>query len=121
MTDSIPNSTFSLPSERKSDEESTETATNSVNTTITETSVKVEENAPPAQYMRLSRISCDPCRKRKLRCSRTMPCTTCVKRGIADKCYQETHAEDGKGSSVYSHRHQVRPRSVMLHLHQITV
>lgn len=98
MTDPFPSPTSTLPGERKSDEESTGTTTNTIGTAITEPSPRAEENAPPAQYMRLSRISCDPCRKRKLRCSRTMPCTTCVKRGIADKCYQDTPTEDGKPS-----------------------
>ncbi|MCO5585098.1 hypothetical protein L7F22_039030 [Adiantum nelumboides] len=99
MSDSIASPSLTSSGERKSEEESPERGTNTISTTITVPSPLVEENAPPAQYMRLSRISCDPCRKRKLRCSRTMPCTTCVKRGIADKCYQETHAEDGRGST----------------------
>lgn len=103
MADPMASSSTSSKSEHKSEEElSPSTAINSVNTTITEPSRNVDENAPPAQYMRLSRISCDPCRKRKLRCSRTMPCTTCVKRGIADKCYQETSLEDQKQISMHS-------------------
>lgn len=44
---------------------------------------------PPPFYVRTNRISCDACRKRKLRCDRVKPCSTCVKRGISEQCYQE--------------------------------
>ncbi|ETS80344.1 hypothetical protein PFICI_07873 [Pestalotiopsis fici W106-1] len=35
-------------------------------------------------------LSCYPCSKRKRRCSRTVPCTNCVNRGISDQCHRET-------------------------------
>jgi hypothetical protein len=49
---------------------------------------------PPPFYVRTNRISCDACRKRKLRCDRVKPCSTCVKRGIAEQCYQEEGQEN---------------------------
>jgi hypothetical protein len=31
-------------------------------------------------------ISCEPCRHRKIKCSRTRPCETCRRRGCVDRC-----------------------------------
>lgn len=59
----------------------------------------IATQAPPAAYMRTSRISCDPCRKRKLRCDRVMPCSTCVRRGIPHQCYQEQDASSAAALS----------------------
>lgn len=48
---------------------------------------------PPAAYVRTNRISCDPCRKRKLKCDRVKPCSTCQRRKIVDQCYQDDREE----------------------------
>ena len=39
-------------------------------------------------------VSCEPCRKRKIRCSRTrVPCEACQRRGCSSQCtYQRPHA-----------------------------
>lgn len=34
-------------------------------------------------------LSCLPCSKRKMRCSKTIPCTNCVRRKIPDQCTRE--------------------------------
>lgn len=40
-------------------------------------------------------VSCEPCRRRKIKCSRTRPpCETCQRRGVVDSCvYKKTHDE----------------------------
>jgi hypothetical protein len=46
-------------------------------------------------------LSCNDCRRRKLRCDRVLPCNRCIKGGIADICaYEpETHSPTSKNSS----------------------
>ena len=55
---------------------------------------------PPPFYVRMNHISCDPCRKRKLKCDRVKPCATCKRRGIENQCYQEDHEQHANGAAV---------------------
>jgi hypothetical protein len=59
---------------------------------------------PPAAYSRPDRISCDPCRKRKIKCDRVWPCNSCVKRNIQDMCYQEDRGRES--SATVARRNQ---------------
>ena len=47
-------------------------------------------------------VSCEPCRKRKIKCSRTTPpCDTCKRRGLADTCsYVSNPSLSQRGSSI---------------------
>ena len=41
-------------------------------------------------------VSCEPCRRRKIKCSRTrLPCDTCRRRGCAESCVYKKTREDG--------------------------
>ncbi|KAH6695374.1 fungal-specific transcription factor domain-containing protein [Plectosphaerella plurivora] len=55
-----------------------------------------KRNRPP--------VSCEPCRTRKLKCSRGVPCESCVKRGKTDICRYAPNADrsraDGKRAPV---------------------
>lgn len=50
-------------------------------------------------------ISCEPCRRRKIKCSRTPPpCETCRRRGYTDSCvYKGSREEFSQSSSSGSH------------------
>jgi hypothetical protein len=47
-------------------------------------------------------VSCEPCRHRKIKCSRTRPtCDTCRRRGVADRCvYKATRDGDNSNSAT---------------------
>ncbi|KAJ7622178.1 hypothetical protein FB45DRAFT_927157 [Roridomyces roridus] len=40
----------------------------------------------PKKKRRRQALSCTECKRRKIRCDRTQPCTPCVRRGDQDKC-----------------------------------
>ncbi|PGH03355.1 hypothetical protein GX51_04086 [Blastomyces parvus] len=55
------------------------------------TSSSIGANSPEGQYRVVRKrnrvpVSCAPCRSRKLKCNRGMPCENCVKRGDAPSC-----------------------------------
>lgn len=64
------------------------------------TRITRQGNTPPPFYVRVNRISCNQCRKRKLKCDRVKPCTTCTKRGIASQCYQEDGDEQTEAAAT---------------------
>jgi hypothetical protein len=43
-------------------------------------------------------VSCEPCRHRKIKCSRTYPCNTCQRRRCADRCVYK-NARDGQNAN----------------------
>lgn len=46
-------------------------------------------------------VSCEPCRRRKIKCSRTRPpCDTCRRRGCSDICVYKGAREDARPSSA---------------------
>lgn len=48
--------------------------------------------AAPAKKRRRPALSCEQCRRRKIRCDRNVPCSHCVKSGIGNGChYIPTH------------------------------
>jgi hypothetical protein len=48
-------------------------------------------------------VSCEPCRKRKIRCSRTTaPCDTCKRRGLADRCLYVGNDSPSNRNSLYT-------------------
>jgi hypothetical protein len=54
-------------------------------------------------------LSCYPCAKRKMRCSKTVPCTSCVRRGIPEQCLREAvilsrNLSDQQISSLARHK-----------------
>ncbi|KAJ5920406.1 hypothetical protein N7516_011264 [Penicillium verrucosum] len=52
-------------------------------------SLKFEKrNRPP--------LSCEPCRTRKLKCNRSLPCDTCIKRNVEFNCTYASNAVRGK-------------------------
>lgn len=38
-------------------------------------------------------LTCIPCKRRKIKCDRNLPCDSCVKRGEADSCQWDTHLQ----------------------------
>ncbi|KAL2816736.1 putative C6 transcription factor [Aspergillus granulosus] len=55
---------------------------------------------PPGQHRKRVRAaySCVECTRRKLRCSKQIPCSACVERGIAQYCRRRTGADSGATS-----------------------
>ncbi|KAI1382784.1 fungal-specific transcription factor domain-containing protein [Hypoxylon trugodes] len=49
-----------------------------------------EHNQGPARKRQRVRLSCLECRRRKLSCSRELPCDRCVKSGTPDRCTYES-------------------------------
>lgn len=47
-------------------------------------------NKPRIQRRQRAVLSCNDCRRRKLRCDRKLPCDRCIKGGIAEECAYET-------------------------------
>lgn len=46
-------------------------------------------------------VSCEPCRRRKIKCSRSSPpCTTCVRRRCSDRCVYVGSQEDSTSSTT---------------------
>ncbi|KAL4739984.1 hypothetical protein BDV11DRAFT_204718 [Aspergillus similis] len=45
---------------------------------------------PPNRRRDKVQLSCDPCRRRKLRCDRQHPCGACSRRGVTDSCNYAT-------------------------------
>ncbi|KAG0659926.1 hypothetical protein C6P46_004866 [Rhodotorula mucilaginosa] len=62
-------------------------------------SSKKRSNGGPAPRKRVP-ASCTPCRKKKLRCNRSMPCSSCVERGEPEGCVWE-----GDATPLYTVRH----------------
>jgi hypothetical protein len=49
-----------------------------------------DDSHPPARKRQRVRLSCLECRRRKLSCSRELPCDRCIKSGTADRCTYES-------------------------------
>lgn len=47
------------------------------------------EGPPPGARRVRQPLNCTACRERKIRCDRTIPCSQCIRRGIANNCYVE--------------------------------
>lgn len=60
-------------------------------------SSKKRANGGPAPRKRVP-ASCTPCRKKKLRCNRSMPCSSCVERGEPEGCVWEGCVSDSSAS-----------------------
>lgn len=46
-------------------------------------------------------MSCEPCRRRKIKCSRTRaPCDTCRRRGCVNQCFYKGSRDDGLASAA---------------------
>jgi hypothetical protein len=48
--------------------------------------------------------SCQPCSRRKLRCSKQIPCSACVSRGVPDDCCRESVILSKHTSKTYRTR-----------------
>jgi hypothetical protein len=78
----------------------------------------------PAQTSRRQPLSCEPCRKRKIRCSRDRtPCEACVRRGYSQSCVYvrqdllgNTHSHDCSSSSEELIE-RIRSLEALLHQH----
>lgn len=55
---------------------------------------------PPLQKRRRPALSCIPCRLRKLKCDRRMPCSRCVKSSNAVCSYEEQHSRSHAHASI---------------------
>lgn len=66
---------------------------------------------PPRKRQRV-RLSCLECRRRKLSCSRELPCDRCIKSGTADRCTYEPRP--GSISGPVSERHSFAPTAPMV-------
>ncbi|KAL2827905.1 hypothetical protein BJY01DRAFT_255522 [Aspergillus pseudoustus] len=51
-------------------------------------------------------LSCNPCRKRKVRCDRNAPCKTCVGRGEQTDCIYALHSSPAPRRSKSNHAHK---------------
>ena len=69
---------------------------------------KKRANGGPAPRKRVP-ASCTPCRKKKLRCNRSMPCSSCVERGEPEGCVWEGCVPDS--SSVRREGNEAADRS----------
>ncbi|KAL6876872.1 hypothetical protein J3F83DRAFT_727362 [Trichoderma novae-zelandiae] len=63
----------------------------------------------PSQRQRAAE-ACNFCRASKKRCSATVPCTACQRRGIGDSCYL-THQPRGSRTLPHPHPHPHPPRA----------
>lgn len=50
------------------------------------------EEGPPKKRRRRQALSCTECKRRKIKCDRSQPCTPCARRGETDKC--QWHASE---------------------------
>ncbi|ESK93582.1 nucleus protein [Moniliophthora roreri MCA 2997] len=50
-------------------------------------------------------INCEPCRNSKLKCDRNRPCSSCVLRGTAALCYQDSRPPEGADANVRGDDH----------------
>ncbi|KAH7021285.1 uncharacterized protein B0I36DRAFT_425030 [Microdochium trichocladiopsis] len=66
---------------------------------------------PPRKRQRV-RLSCLECRRRKLSCSRELPCDRCIKSGTADRCTYEPRP--GSVSGPVSERSSFAPAAPMV-------
>lgn len=55
--------------------------------------------------------SCLPCRERKVKCDKQLPCLTCEKRGHPDLCEYESSTSQSPGSQRSTARSRVRARA----------
>lgn len=67
---------------------------------------------PPAIYSRPNRISCDPCRKLKIKCNRVKPCSNCQKRRVEHTCYRENREGNDDSTVVVSKRQKSSKESL---------
>ncbi|KAI1097576.1 hypothetical protein F4804DRAFT_327244 [Jackrogersella minutella] len=59
-----------------------------------------EHHQGPARKRQRVRLSCLECRRRKLSCSRELPCDRCIKSGTPDRCTYESRPGSTSASSV---------------------
>ena len=59
-----------------------------------------EDRHAPARKRQRVRLSCFECRRRKLSCSRELPCDRCMKSGTPDRCSYESRSIPTAGSAA---------------------
>ncbi|RYP75325.1 hypothetical protein DL771_002421 [Monosporascus sp. 5C6A] len=58
-----------------------------------------EDHQGPARKRQRVRLSCLECRRRKLSCSRELPCDRCIKSGTPDRCNYESRSRPTAGTA----------------------
>lgn len=71
-------------------------------------------NKPQAQRRQRAVLSCNDCRRRKLRCDRKLPCDRCIKGGIAEACTYETEHQTPHPEGL-AERPSKRRRDIVSH------
>ena len=81
---------------------------------------------PPGARRVRQPLNCTACRERKIRCDRTIPCSQCIRRGIANNCYIEDRRgqlarrakpADHKRTSSDIHEHLAHIERLIQHSH----
>ncbi|KAJ4302987.1 hypothetical protein N0V90_001878 [Kalmusia sp. IMI 367209] len=61
-------------------------------------------------------LSCNDCRRRKVKCDRELPCNRCINGGIAEKCVYSLEG-DGEDSHLYKRARHSSPQVLQPSLH----
>lgn len=63
----------------------------------------------PEKKRRRPALSCEQCRRRKIRCDRNVPCNHCVKSKISTCSYAVTHVPASRAKKQQEHQQQQQP------------
>lgn len=81
--------------------------------------VSLEEHpltAKPEKKRRRPALSCEQCRRRKIRCDRGLPCVNCIKSKISPCTYAPTHTPASRTRKIINHAQDFDAHSVSSHV-----